>query len=191
MSEKLICGVGIYDLENITNPIINLQGRGSKHYKVWKSMLERCYAKNARATNTVCDEWLKYSIFVIWMETQDWKNRELDKDIRVPGNRHYSPDTCVFVPGYINSLIREKTNGLNPIGVIKYYGRFKAYVNHNGIRKYYGPFNTISEATNAYIMAKAEIIEFEACDIKGLQSELIKLGLMKHRVVLLNSLLIV
>jgi hypothetical protein len=40
----------------------------------------------------------------------------VDKDILVKGNRIYSPETCVFVPEYINILFvkRDKTKSFKP-----------------------------------------------------------------------------
>lgn len=50
---------------------------------------------------------------------------ELDKDILVKGNKIYSPDTCVFVPQRINTLIvgANRIRGEFPIGV--YYDKQK------------------------------------------------------------------
>ena len=194
--KKLVFGVGIYDVENISNISIREMKSKSKYYTVWKSMLRRCYYEDYHKTRptykdcTVCIEWLRYSIFVSWMEIQDWKNKQLDKDIRVPGNKQYSSETCVFVSSYINSLVLDNAKGLYPKGVCKCTrsNKYTATINHDGIHKHLGAFNTIREARNAYIVAKTKAIEKEANSIKGDQSEKIKIGLMKHRALLLNEL---
>lgn len=86
-------------------------------------------------------------------------NFELDKDILVKGNRIYSPDTCVFVPLEINSLLagtyKSKSRGPYPIGVSfnKGSGTFVAQMSDRqeaGLDKYLGSFPTIEEAFACY-----------------------------------------
>ena len=64
------------------------------------------------------------------MESQDWKGKQLDKDIISPGNKIYSPDTCVFVEPKINKLIQGKKRKVSdfPIGVNLDRGKYKAYM---------------------------------------------------------------
>ena len=96
---SLVHGVGIDDSDYFpeTKPI------RSK----WASMIERCYAGKTKNYSDVfvCDEWLTFSNFKKWMEKQDWKNKSLDKDVMIIGNKTYSPEGCCFIPREINSLI--------------------------------------------------------------------------------------
>ena len=110
---KLICGVGVNDLcyrVHVQEEVTKNGGKRirktvflCKYYAVWKSMLERCYSKKFLESNpsyigtSVCSEWLSASEFKKWMEQQDWSGKCLDKDIVVPGNKLYSPETCAFV----------------------------------------------------------------------------------------------
>ena len=95
-------------------------------YKMWTRVLERTLSetfKNKHPTYrecTIAEEWLKFSSFKKWMETQYWSGLELDKDILIPGNKQYGPDTCVFIPRYINAClkVKRKTSDL-PLGVTK------------------------------------------------------------------------
>ncbi|CAM0108522.1 HNH endonuclease [Vibrio phage PS15B-6] len=75
-------------------------------YKAWQAMLQRCYdAKYHQIRPTysdcsVCDEWHNFQVFAEWYEInypQDGGKYQLDKDIKIKGNRQYSPDTCMFV----------------------------------------------------------------------------------------------
>jgi len=72
-------------------------------YSTWVSMLKRCYSKIYQEKNrayiecAVFNEWLVFSVFKSWMEEQNWKENELDKDILFNGNKIYSPETCIFV----------------------------------------------------------------------------------------------
>ena len=105
---------------------------------------------------------------------------ELDKDILVPGNKIYSPDTCIFVPKRINDLFvhihGRKKNGL-PTGVTysKKTGKYQATVREScetedsentkkkkGVQL--GYFDTIEEAYEVYKAHKlAEIIYIADC----------------------------
>ena len=97
---------------------------------------------------------------------------ELDKDILVPGNKIYSPDTCIIVPKRINDLFvhihGRKKNGL-PTGVTysKKTGKYQATVRESckdeedGKKKTarLGFFDTAEEAYEVYKAHKmAEII---------------------------------
>ena len=77
---------------------------------------------------------------------------QLDKDILVKDNKTYSPDTCCFVPKYINTLLTKSKRGRgSPVGV---------YPNRNGTfttklltfnkRVYLGTFTTSDEAFSVY-----------------------------------------
>ena len=78
-------------------------------YRRWVHMLERCYSERYQEKKptyigcTVCEEWLRFSNFKSWMETQDWEGKHLDKDLLVEGNKIYSPDTCILV--YLSQML--------------------------------------------------------------------------------------
>ena len=78
----------------------------NKAYKVWQSMLQRCYdsAFHARRPSyigcSVCNEWHNFQCFADWFNKNypnDGGNYQLDKDIIKDGNKIYSPETCKFV----------------------------------------------------------------------------------------------
>lgn len=75
----------------------------TRQYETWKSMMRRCYSSvslKARPTYrdcTVCDEWHNFQNFAKWFDNNYIKGYELDKDIKVNGNKTYSPCTCMFV----------------------------------------------------------------------------------------------
>lgn len=71
-------------------------------YRPWLRMLERCYGKQEGRNKTykgvtVCDEWHCYDTFSKWYSENFIPGYQLDKDIKVKGNRVYGPDTCQFV----------------------------------------------------------------------------------------------
>jgi hypothetical protein len=86
------------------------------------------------------------------MVTQDWKGKQLDKDLLFEGNKVYSPETCVFIPQLINKFTLDSINtrGLYPIGVswCQASSKFRAQCNNPFTRKqeYLGVFDTEIEA---------------------------------------------
>lgn len=117
---KLVYGVGINDADYVTNPKIMVGDKWISlpqcpYYKRWVGALQRCYSKKRQEKQptykgcTVCDEWLTFSNFKKWMETQKWEGRALDKDFLVEGNKVYSPSTCVFIPQALNNFILSNT----------------------------------------------------------------------------------
>lgn len=137
-------------------------------YAKWTNMLSRCYNPQELARhptyekNFVCDEWLLFSNFKKWMESQNWENKQLDKDILLEGNLEYAPDNCVFVSQEVNKFVLEKskTNGL-PIGV-KYNKSKNKYessvgTGRNGEIKFLGTFDNEYDAYVAWAEAKLKL----------------------------------
>ena len=132
----LVFGEGICDVFTQVN------GEDSKEYKLWRSMLERCYSEKYHEKKPtykaceVCDYWKLFSNFratVHKMSNFDKSLSEgwhLDKDILVRGNKVYSAETCCFVPSEINSLLNtnRKLRKELPLGVsyIKQDGKYAA-----------------------------------------------------------------
>jgi len=125
-SAKLLFGVGINDSGYVVNPIVNgARSADCKFYQAWQNMLQRCYSKRRHARNPsykdcrVCEEWLSFSAFKAWMETQDWIGKHLNKDTLMPGNKIYSRDTCVFIDQNLNKFLCDAgaIRGEWPIGV--------------------------------------------------------------------------
>lgn len=94
------------------------------YYNKWNSMISRCldlkscnYKNYGERGVTVCDEWLIFSNFKSWMETQDWEGKELDKDLLGDG-KFYSPNTCCFISSRVNSFLLDGRSRRNPTGLI-------------------------------------------------------------------------
>jgi hypothetical protein len=86
----------------------------------------------------------------------------LDKDILIPGNKVYSPDTCCLVTQHINTLLTSCTSsrGDYPVGVSysKREKKFRAVLSTFGVNKQLGEFKTPEEASIVYLTAKKEHI---------------------------------
>lgn len=183
---KLVFGVGVNDANYIVHPIIDGKNMTCPYYSTWRDMLKRCYNikfQKRRHTYKGCSvvkSWLTFSNFKYWMDKQDWIGKQLDKDILVSGNKIYSPDTCVFVSGEINTLLVDcaASRGEYPQGVAwhKRDQKYQVYCNVRGKPKYLGSFNTVDEAELVYLKFKINNIEL----IAGEQSESVKLGLLRH-----------
>lgn len=177
MSKNLVYGVGINDASyQVAEWITAEDGYGKKRKLAWvcpfylrrRDMLRRCYSVKLQEKHQtyigcyVCDEWHKPSNFKAWMETQDWEDKQLDKDILFPGNKLYSPETCVFVDRGVNSFILERNSsrGQWMIGVNwdKSTKKFKAQCNKfKGRQRYLGLFDTELEAHQAWLKCKQEL----------------------------------
>lgn len=163
-----------------------VNGKESKSYIHWKSMLLRCYSKKCLKREptyigcSVCDEWKTHSGFKKWFDENYIEGYALDKDIIVKGNKVYSPETCCFVPLTINNLIikRKKGRGDLPIGVGRINGRYRAFLRN----KHLGMYDTPIEAFYAYKKAKENEIQSKALSYyeQGLITERVYNALMNH-----------
>jgi hypothetical protein len=179
---RLVCGVGVNDIDRLGK---------SFYYKTWANMLKRCYSEAYQKDRptykgcTVCEEWLLFSNFRDWMRSFSWVGKHLDKDIIIPGNKVYSPETCCFIDQKTNSLL-VKCLGTKPLGFTlhKPTGKYLAQIRIEGVNKYLGIFNTSKGAGNAYKTEKHRILMSVA---DGFSDERIKAGLVGHAEIILNG----
>lgn len=149
------------------------KGKAFAVYSCWKDMLDRCYVKTTARWKShgkrgvkVCDEWLDFQVFAEWYYLNYKNGYHLDKDIVNPFAKLYSPETCKFVPAYINCLILNKSKNYNglPRGVIyrKNRGKYVAQLFIDGKCKRVGSFLTIDEAFDCYKYHKEQYIKIVA-----------------------------
>lgn len=124
--DKIVYGVGYLGEGKYKS---SENGKETKAYRCWRSMLQRCYDPyllNKHLTYIdcyVCKEWRNFQNFAQWYYENVYNcNNErmcLDKDILYKGNKIYSPETCVLVPERVNILFTrsDKIRGKYPIGV--------------------------------------------------------------------------
>jgi hypothetical protein len=146
--------------------------RGHPAYKVWTNMLNRCYDTNLREYGryggrgvTVHEVWYNYQNFRLWYEDNYVQGYQLDKDLKVPKSKIYSPDTCLFVPKEINKLLISNNKFRSEFGVGVHprdSGRFQAaYCCFSKIVPL-GTFDTADEAFSVYKQAKEKHIKVVA-----------------------------
>lgn len=168
MRNKLLFGVGVYEKGRHK---ASQDGVLTDSYIKLRSMLQRCYdAKYHSKQPTykeceVCGDWLHYQNFAEWYESNyptDGFDYVLDKDLKLVGNKLYSPDTCMFVTRQINAFIKDHkaSSGEYLIGVCwcKVAGKFKAQCSDpfNKKRGYLGLFEKELEAHYAWRRRKSE-----------------------------------
>lgn len=130
----------------------------SKILQTWLGMFLRCYdietLKNSPSYIgcSVHPDWYNFQNFASWYEENYVEDFHLDKDILVPGNKIYGPDTCCFVPGEINQQFRIdkiRKNGL-PRGVSVNGKKYSATIHIEGENTYLGSFSSILIASEVY-----------------------------------------
>lgn len=152
-----------------TCPVVNL----------WRGIVQRCSSfkfKEKNPTYIECDldqRWVRFSGFKAWYDMNFQEGLELDKDVLFEGNKVYGPDTCAFVPQFINSLILVAVKNKSPIMMgVSYLNKtrdmkqelqkpYYAKVSYKDKSKSLGTFGTKEEAHKAWQIGKANVI-FEA-----------------------------
>lgn len=153
-------------------------GRNTKCYDTWHSMLKRCYDPKyhkRRPTYRDCkasEEFHNFQNFAKWDEDNYYEIEgeimHLDKDILIKHNKIYSPETCIYVPQIINSLFVkcDKSRGESVIGTCRdKNGKYQ--VNCNLINpkigkskgEYLGRYETEIEAFEVYKYHKEKNIK--------------------------------
>ena len=177
--KKLVCGVGINNANYVVKKfetIGHVDGKKKQkqtwvcpYYKTWKHMLMRCYDakyQDSRPTYkkcTVSDNWLTLTNFKGWMEKQNWEGLQLDKDLLIEGNKVYSPETCVFVAGVVNSFVNDQRakRGEWQLGVDwdKRRGKFRSRCRNpfTNRENHLGYFTCEMEAHQAWLKRKLEL----------------------------------
>lgn len=66
-------------------------------FRCWYNMVNRPYPNVE-----VCESWKVYENFAPWFYENFVDGFDLDKDLKVPGSKVYSPHTCMFIPSTLN-----------------------------------------------------------------------------------------
>lgn len=103
------------------------------------------------------------------MAAQDWEGLDLDKDLLVPGNKVYGPETCIFVVHSVNAFLIDsaKARGQWPLGVSwrTRDNKFSANCNNPFTKRmeFLGYFTDPNEAHQAWKARKLEHAIALAC----------------------------
>ena len=178
-------GVGKYKLHN--EDLSNTPA-----YEAWTCMLMRCYIRKEKSSTyygdvTVCDEWLCYQTFAEWYYNHYYQVNErlqLDKDIKNPNSKQYSPENCMLVPQRINLLFVNLPNKRGvPCGIEKQKNGYLAKYNDEKLGKY----PTLEEAYSVYANAKENKIKEVADEYKEIIPSDIYDTLVNYKVLIEND----
>lgn len=159
--DKKICNVGYMGKGKYHCKYSN--GIHTLEYQNWIAMIRRCYDNNRKNIYSayfgnckVCNQWHDFQEFGKWYEENFYQvgmeRMHIDKDILYPGNKIYSPETCLIVPQGINMLFLNKPNkrGL-PNGITQNQnGTYRAKYKEEEL----GTYNSLDEAYQAYTYKK-------------------------------------
>lgn len=181
---KLVYGVGVNDSSIAATRYDIVNGKkvtvwSCPFYQEWRGMMRRCYDAGLHIKHPtyigceVSKEWALFSAFKDWMQSQDWEGKHLDKDILRPGNKIYSPESCVFVSRNLNNFLtgRSSDRGRWPLGVCwnKELRKFQSNCRNpfNGKKEYLGLFPDPESAHQAWRNRKHEL----ACQYADIQKD--------------------
>lgn len=139
-------------------------------YGRWAGMIGRVHAPQTKQIRknyhncSIVPEWYNFQNFARWFYDQPLNfedGHELDKDLRVEGNRIYGPETCLLIPRELNSLVSNdgRANKFGSgVGKASGSNRYYAHIKSGGQVKHLGSFDTADEATQVYAKAKKDEI---------------------------------
>lgn len=173
-----VCGVGYFGVGNYAGTTEDGL-KNSPAYEVWRGIIRRCYDKNCKSYDLyegvrVCEEWHNFQNFAEWFYSQEHHDKgfAVDKDLRVFGNKIYSPETCSLVPSAVNSLFTGSSERFKPrelpkgVHFCKEKGLYitqihKGEFTKSGNKKqtYLGQFGDKKPAILAYKIAKEEHVK--------------------------------
>lgn len=105
---KVVRGVAENDSPHVVSVKVNGLFFQHRAYAAWTKILSRVYDPsylNRNPTYRDCgidERWLKFSAFEAWWKENYVEGYSLDKDLLTPGNKIYSPETCVYIPQSLN-----------------------------------------------------------------------------------------
>lgn len=179
-----IYGVGISDVEFRTCWETGNGQVFDPSYSTWHEMLKRSYSEKYKSKNPsyaeceVAECWHSLSVFDTWFLEHYVEGYQLDKDILFPGNKIYSPDTCIFVPKWLNSFVTcsDASRGNLPLGVNKRPKDNKLVARcgnpKTGKREYLGCFDSPDVAFKTWQNKKLEHVENMKSELDSIDARL-------------------
>lgn len=187
-----LCGVGIlggrFDIKE--------NGIPNREYKIWYSMMNRCYDKTYQRrfpTYRECEvsDYFKcYDNFHVWCNEQKGFKEEfwqLDKDLLITGNKMYGETTCAFLPSVINlAIVKPAKVKELPVGVTLSSDKkkFVARISRYGNNEILGRFLDLESAKEVYKHAKVSYITELANKYRGLIDDRAYEALINYKVYL-------
>lgn len=162
---------------------------------LWLNMQRRCkvdgkYQNRWPTYKGVTCTFTDFQEFAEWCQSQvgyGVDGYDLDADLLSGSTKVYSPDTCVFIPRELNTLLtnRQRFRGAYPVGVTfhKVYGKFVAQCSvGEGTQRRLGYFECPTEAFLVYKKFKEDFIRAQANLWRAKIDERAYAALMKYEV---------
>lgn len=158
---RKVYGVGINDAPYNTAKCL--------YYDKWRTMLRRCYAEEYQERHpnyngcTVDPRWHYFMAFREWLVQEGFvRGLAIDKDLLVPGNKVYSPETCILVTQSLNNFttMNKSTRTINlPTGVRKASNsnKYQSMIKVDNQAVCLGTYDTPEEASKVYLNKKSEV----------------------------------
>ena len=115
-----VAGVGFMGI-GVHNGTFEGTNKNTPVYEAWRGILRRCYDPSCKSYSIyedveVCEEWHNFQNFADWFCAQEHNDKGfvVDKDLKMFGNRVYSPNMCTLVPVAVNSVFTGSNERLNP-----------------------------------------------------------------------------
>lgn len=176
---KLVYGHGVNNSTSAVHTVKFINGKWVVVWKCpvytdWVEMLRRCYDTKWKVKNptykevTICEDWKHFETFKKWVidiqPNENWQNCEPDKDFLISGNKHYAPDTVVYIPKSLNIFVNNsrKARGKLLLGVStekSFISKFRARCNNptTGKTEHLGYYNTEYAAHKAWQQRKHQL----------------------------------
>lgn len=167
---RKVFGVGVNDADYTVKPTTQYGRLACPAYKSWINMLMRAFSESYQnrqptyAGSSICEEWLSFMSYRAWWESHYKQGWHLDKDFINPGNKHYHPDNCIFIPQWLSNIVSGHDAGRSRLGMgvsldIRSNAIIARYTNPTTRKKVYlGSFETAQLAADAYQKAKIEAV---------------------------------
>ncbi len=178
---KLVHDHGVNDADYVVNPKINGKRTPCPAYSLWRSVVQRCCDiefknKNIAYRNVLlCEEWRYFMAFREWWLKFYKEGYDIDKDLLSSAGKIYSPNTCLFVPEWLNLFIKDSTNMPDHDKGVFYEkdrNKFKATLKHLDKTLNIGRYDTAAAASEAVIKAKIFIAESRKAEIESVREGL-------------------
>jgi len=126
---------------------------GTRVYKMWHNMLQRCRGKYKERGIAVINEWRDFETFYEWAKKAGYKD-DLSLD-RADNNGDYCPDNCRWVTPSVQTrntrkIWKNNTSGYRGVSKTSTGKKWRAYVVVvDNRQKYIGAFDTPLQAAKA------------------------------------------
>lgn len=148
---------GCLNKEQVTSASTIHGGHGTRMYRVWLNMKQRCgnvkhtaYSFYGALGITVCDEWQEFTGFQVWAVASGYlDSASID---RIDGTKGYSPDNCRWTTPTIQARNQKQrstnTSGFTGVSFIPRLNKYQAYLTVNYKKVNLGYFTSAEEAAS-------------------------------------------